>query len=53
MELVERKDNVLLVKGLDAIEGTPVFDIKPYIQKRDCKSQAVSGWIENIDLERN
>ena len=50
VELVERKDNVLLVKGLDAIEGTPVLDIKPFIKKRDCKSQAVSGWIENINL---
>ena len=53
VELVERKDNILLVKGLDAIEGTPVLDIKPYTKKRDYKSQAVSGWIENIDLERD
>ena len=53
VELVERKDNILIIKGLDAIEGTPVLDIKPFIKKRDCKSQAVSGWIENIDLERD
>ncbi len=53
VELVEKKDNILRVKGLDAIEGTPVLDVKPYIQKIDCKSQAVSGWIENIDLERD
>lgn len=24
------KDNILTVKGLDAIDGTPVLDIKPY-----------------------
>jgi len=53
VKLVERKDNILRVKGLDAIEGTPVLDIKPFIKKRDCKPQAVSGWIENIDLERD
>jgi formylmethanofuran dehydrogenase subunit E len=53
VKLVERKDNVLRVKGLDAIEGTPVLDIKPFIKKRDCKLHAVSGWIENIDLERD
>ena len=51
VELVERKNNVLRVKGLDAIEGTPVLDIKPFIEKRDCKPQAVSGWIEQTDLD--
>jgi tRNA-Thr(GGU) m(6)t(6)A37 methyltransferase TsaA len=30
VELVERKANVLWVKGLDAFDGTPVLDIKPY-----------------------
>ena len=25
--------NVLYVKGLDAINGTPILDIKPYIEK--------------------
>jgi tRNA-Thr(GGU) m(6)t(6)A37 methyltransferase TsaA len=29
-ELVQRKENVLWVKGLDAFDGTPVLDIKPY-----------------------
>ena len=53
VELIERKDNILLVKGLDAIEGTPVLDIKPFIKKRDCKLHAVSGWMENVDLERD
>ena len=51
VELVERKGNILRVKGLDAIEGTPVLDIKPFIKKRDCKPQAVSGWIEQTDLD--
>jgi tRNA (Thr-GGU) A37 N-methylase len=30
VELVRREKNVLLVKGLDALDGTPVLDIKPY-----------------------
>lgn len=29
VELVELRGNVLFVKGLDAINGTPVLDIKP------------------------
>jgi tRNA-Thr(GGU) m(6)t(6)A37 methyltransferase TsaA len=30
VELVRREANVLVVKGLDALDGTPVLDIKPY-----------------------
>jgi tRNA-Thr(GGU) m(6)t(6)A37 methyltransferase TsaA len=30
VELVKREENVLWVKGLDAYDGTPVLDIKPY-----------------------
>ena len=30
VELVRREENVLLVKGLDALDSTPVLDIKPY-----------------------
>jgi tRNA-Thr(GGU) m(6)t(6)A37 methyltransferase TsaA len=33
VELVKVEGNVLHVKGLDAINGTPVLDIKPYIKK--------------------
>ncbi|MBN2547382.1 MAG: tRNA (N6-threonylcarbamoyladenosine(37)-N6)-methyltransferase TrmO [Spirochaetes bacterium] len=30
VKLLKRKDNILYVKGLDALDGTPVIDIKPY-----------------------
>ena len=30
VELLERKGRKLTVKGLDAVDGTPVLDIKPY-----------------------
>jgi len=30
VELVKREENVLYVRGLDALDGTPVLDIKPY-----------------------
>ncbi|MGB9698531.1 MAG: tRNA (N6-threonylcarbamoyladenosine(37)-N6)-methyltransferase TrmO [Thermodesulfobacteriota bacterium] len=29
VKLISRKNNVLKVKGLDALQGTPVIDIKP------------------------
>ena len=35
VRLLERQGNILKVEGLDAIDGTPVIDIKPYITSRD------------------
>jgi tRNA (adenine37-N6)-methyltransferase len=29
VELLEVRENVLLVRGLDAVDGTPVLDLKP------------------------
>jgi len=40
VELLERRGNVLKVRGLDAIDGTPVIDIKPYIPGYDSASDA-------------
>jgi len=31
VKLLERKANILRVSGLDAIDGTPVLDIKPHL----------------------
>ena len=38
--LLRRRDNVLTVQGLDAIDGTPVIDIKPYIPGYDSVDNA-------------
>jgi tRNA-Thr(GGU) m(6)t(6)A37 methyltransferase TsaA len=35
VELVKREENVLWVKGLDALDNTPVLDIKPYGRPTD------------------
>lgn len=46
VRLLERRDNILRVEGLDAIEGTPVIDIKPYIPGYDSVANAkVPPWI--------
>jgi formylmethanofuran dehydrogenase subunit E len=36
VDLVERDGCTLRVRGLDAIDGTPVLDIKPYSRGIDC-----------------
>jgi tRNA (adenine37-N6)-methyltransferase len=46
VKLLERRENVLKVQGLDAINGTPVIDIKPYIPGIDAVPEArVPGWM--------
>lgn len=46
VHLLERRGNVLKVQGLDAIDGTPVIDIKPYIPGYDSAEGAtVPNWI--------
>ena len=38
VELLAREGNILKVKGLDAIDGTPLLDIKPYYSSLDEKA---------------
>ena len=48
VRLLQRQGNILKVKGLDAIDGTPVIDIKPYIPGYDSVDDAkVPLWITN------
>ena len=44
--LVAREKNILTVKGLDAIDGTPVLDIKPYLPGVDERPSVKVGWLE-------
>lgn len=49
VELVERKGNVLRVKGLDTFEGTAVLDIRPSLPYYDSKPDVqISGWVSNL-----
>ncbi len=40
---------VLVTNLIDAFDGTPVLDIKPYIPALDAKQDANHGWIEDLD----
>ena len=47
VRLLKRRGNVLEVKGLDAIDGTPVIDIKPYIPGYDSVDNAKApSWVD-------
>jgi len=51
VELLERKNNVLAVKGLDALDDTPVLDIKPYTSGDMVLDAMVPEWHKKLDLK--
>ena len=38
--------HTLIVDGADMLDGTPIYDIKPYIRRSDCHEDAVSGFTD-------
>jgi tRNA (adenine37-N6)-methyltransferase len=43
--LEKREGNVLFVRELDMIDGTPVLDLKPYIAYADAFPESKQGWL--------
>jgi tRNA-Thr(GGU) m(6)t(6)A37 methyltransferase TsaA len=52
VELVEVKENVLTVRGLDAFDGTPVLDLKPYDTWDMAKNPIMPEWWHKLEKER-
>jgi len=48
VELLERRGNVLVVKGLDALDGTPVLDIKPFNNRDMVLDARVPDWHKKL-----
>ncbi len=40
------KGNKMYFTGVDALDGTPVLDIKPYVRYFDSQDDAVCGWLD-------
>ena len=40
--------DILVVEGVDMMDGTPIYDIKPYIRFSDCHEDAVSVFSDNV-----
>lgn len=36
----------LLIRGADLVDGTPIFDIKPYLPTTDCQPSATGGFTD-------
>ncbi len=49
VRLLGRQGGRLLVEGLDAFEGTPVLDIKPYLRRGDLVPDAATpDWLQRL-----
>ncbi len=53
VRLVERRGNTLTVEGLDAIDGTPVIDIKSFMPPIDNPAEVrMPDWVSKIRTEK-
>jgi tRNA (adenine37-N6)-methyltransferase len=45
VRLEKRQNHILIVSGVDMLDGTPLLDIKPYIPRFDIIQSASDGWV--------
>ena len=53
LEAIEHRPDVgpgLIVRGADLMDGTPIYDIKPYIPYADCHPDAAEGFTGQTQL---
>jgi len=43
---------LLYVSGVDLLNGTPIYDIKPYVAHADCRPDALSGFADEFSEYR-
>ena len=48
VRLIERRGNVLVIEDLDVLDGTPLLDIKPYVEKFDLRVDTRGGWTDLV-----
>lgn len=51
VELRGVENNLLKVRGIDALDGTPLLDIKPYVRQFDHRENVRSGWVDEQSPE--
>ncbi|AFL99693.1 putative methyltransferase, YaeB/AF_0241 family [Desulfitobacterium dehalogenans ATCC 51507] len=48
VELKGIEGNEIIISSIDAYNGTPLLDIKPYIKSIDIKADANDGWLDTL-----
>lgn len=52
VEWESKQGPVIHVKGADLMDGTPIYDIKPYVVYADCHPEARSGFVDERKWNR-
>ena len=52
VRLTKIDGHVLHVEDIDILDGTPLLDIKPYIQRFDSRGNVRSGWQDGVSDEK-
>lgn len=47
VKLERAEEGTLVVSGIDLVDMTPIYDIKPYIKYTDCHTDAVSSYADD------
>ena len=48
VQIKEIRGHELIISGIDAYNGTPLLDIKPYMHFLDSKEDANNGWLDAL-----
>jgi tRNA-Thr(GGU) m(6)t(6)A37 methyltransferase TsaA len=51
VRLLSRCGTTLLVEDVDVLDGTPLLDIKPYVERFDVRVDTRGGWTDGVDAE--
>jgi tRNA-Thr(GGU) m(6)t(6)A37 methyltransferase TsaA len=54
--LIQRNENIIKVKGLEAVDGSPLIDIKPFVKSyHGAENTIVPAWMKKLhrELETN
>ena len=46
VEIEKIEGNILFIKGIDVLDGTPLLDLKPYVARFDHRNGVRDGWID-------
>lgn len=53
VDLLGIEGNVLSIRNLDLLNGTPVLDIKPYVGELDARTDIRTGWLASARQRRD
>jgi len=46
VRLIARRENILDIEGIDMLDGTPLLDIKPFVNDFDLRESEHCGWYD-------